>query len=215
MSYVSEIIEFLKAIFLGEKIDIINRGVAYFILTIVLVISLLILLIKYRMSYRRIALITISLTIYLSYFVPSYFPLYLEKANASYQSDLVFGQMWQPFYSLNIIDEFSLIVQIYIKPFALMLAFGVVCTITYKHLSNIKWFAVFSFCTIIFEIVFVVINNWLHGGLETTYDLTLPIIQIPALFIGFGLGKLLIWLNKDLYMSIFKPAEKQLKESII
>ena len=58
---------------------------------------------------------------------------------------------------------------------------------------------IFDVSVIIFEILFVLINNICHRGLCDTYDLSLIVIEIPAMLIGYILAKIIIKLNLNLY----------------
>ncbi|WP_124100010.1 hypothetical protein [Ruminococcus sp. Marseille-P6503] len=218
MQDLREIMEFVSSLFKGRQIDIITGG-AFKAIFLVLCLAV-VLPVGIRKKYRtaRILLIILSVFSYLTYFSYTYMPLPLGPADVEYNFDsvnLVLQQMWPPLFDIDFFRDFSLVINIYLKPFALMLAFSFICTVTFRKLRKPAFFAVFAVSAVAFEIVYVLVCNFISGGLKYIYDLTLPFAELFALIVGYLLARLLIYLNRDTVDKIFAAKKTAIKENVI
>lgn len=212
---ISEVIEFVKAVIKGDEIDIITSGAFIFIALMVISAIIVPLAIKKRYNIKRIILIYASLLTYSFYFSYQYMPLFLEKTSTDFSGELILGQMWPPLFQLNFFDDFAIVVNIYLVTFIELLVFGFLITFTYKKIHKLRWFSIGAISITLIEIVYVLIVNYLSDGVTYIYDLTLPFFELPAMYIGFLLAKVLIILNKKAAESIFEPKSKRIKETNI
>ncbi len=212
-----DIMEFMSSLFKGRQIDIITGGAFKAIFLILCLAVVIPVGVKKKYKIVRIALIILSVFSYLTYFSYTYMPLPLGPAEFEYNfnSDLVLNQMWPPLFHINFFSDFSLVMDIYLKPFALMLAFSFICTVTFRKIRKPAFFAAFAVSVVAFEIIYVLICNLISGGLKYIYDLTLPFSELPAMIVGYLLARLLIYLNKDIVDKIFEPKKTAIKESVI
>lgn len=217
MQDLRDIMELLSSLSKGRHIDVITGGV--FKLVFLLLFLAVIIPIAARKKYKipKTLLIAASALAYLTYFSYTYMPLFLEPADFDYgySSELIFKQMWPPLFQMSFFRDLSLILDIYLKPFALILAFSFISTIVFRKIRKPGFFAVFTVSAVLLEIIYVLVFNLLYGGLKYTYDLTLPFVEIPAFIIGYLLARLLIYLNKNLIERLHKPREPKFRESVI
>ena len=205
---ISEGYDFLKPLVGGEKIDIITGGA--FMLCLLVLLTLFLVIFKKKLRYKpvKIAGIYISLIAYASYFSFQYLPIVLTNPAFEYNEMLVFGQMWPPLFQMNLFRDFLTIVQIYLKPFALILLFAFAMTLTFKLMRKIHAMAVLYAAITVFEIGFVVVQNLIKGGLALTYDMTIPFVEILAFAVGFLLARLFIKLSGDFTANLIDAKAK-------
>lgn len=198
ISILDDMHSFFVTLLAGEKIDVLFPG-TFFGFAILMITAFWIVFGKLKNNNSiKTLLIIIGNYIYIYYFTLKHFPLEFLNSDIEIikREGMLFGQFWYPFYQM---DNLLSILNIYLSDFIFLLAFGFVFAICFKPLNKFWKFLIFDVSVIIFEILFVLINNICHRGLCDTYDLSLIVIEIPAMLIGYILAKIIIKLNLNLY----------------
>lgn len=207
--------DFFATLLAGEKIDVLFPG-AFFVFAAIIIAAFWIVFGKLKKNNSvKTLLIIISNFIYLYYFTLKHFPIdfYSSDIEITKREGMLFGQLWYPFYQM---DNFYMIIKLYLSDFIFLLVFGFLLTICFKALNNFGKFLILDFSIIIFEIIFVLLNNLFHRGLVEAYDLTLIFIEVIAMAIGYALAKIIIKLNKDIYDKLHvKKFPEKTRASII
>ena len=214
-SLFEDISAFFRGLFSGEPLDIIWQGVFFLFGLVFVIILWLIVGYKLRMTTPKKIMLILSSTVYLWYFASERFPVTLEKATLTFDmipsEGLIFKQLWVPFYQFSGI---GMVFEIYYKQMIFFAVIGFIFALSVKRFKSPIAFGIFTVAALLFEPLFAVVNNLLHGGLSKTYDLAVLIIGIPLMFVGYGLARLLITLNGELYTKLHTPVTKRASESM-
>lgn len=189
---------FLKTLFSGDPVDILWGGEIWALCIIVIGIVCAVLWKKKRFIHIKAVLAAIALSAYSFYFVNTIAPVEFVREGLPFENreGMLFGMMWKPFYLMPGIGD---VLDIYKFKMIYFLVIGFAFTLLLRALYKPQWFVVFAVGTFVLELLFVLLDALAHGGLVRTFDLSVPILCIPAMFAGWGLGKLVIILNRPIY----------------
>lgn len=220
MSIISIIKDFhllLASLISGEGIDVIFPGAFFVTIGAVCIIVQTAFGIHRKCKGIKISLSIMCSLLYLYYFTLKHLPIDFVKSNIEFskRDGMLFGQFWYPFYQMSAL-KITDIINIYISDFIFMLAFAFLATLCFKPLVKFSRFIILDVSIVLFEIVFVLVNNVCHGGVYETYDLGCAIIDVPAMLVGWLLAIVVIKLNKGLYEKLQAKKEKtKISENII
>ncbi len=214
MSIIEDFHAFLTSLIQGDGIEVIFPG-AFFLLALIVAIAVWIVIGKIKsFNNVKITLAAVSCSLYLYYFSLKHFPLELIKSDIpiTKRDGMLFGQFWYPFYQF---ESFLDVVSVYANDFIFLLVFGFLVTITFKSFKKLCRFLILDVSVVAFEMIFVLANNLCHSGLCDSYDLSLVIIEIPAMLLGYLLALIVISLNKSIYERLHKSKQSGTLENII
>ena len=189
---------FLKTLLSGESVDILWGGEIWALCIIVIGIVCVVLWKKKHFIHIKAVLAVIALSAYSFYFVTTIAPIELVRGGIPFESreGMLFGMMWKPFYHM---PGIGFVLDIYKFKMIYFLVVGFVTALLFCFAYKPQWFAVFAVGTFIAELLLVLLDDLAHGGVVRTFDLSVPVLCIPALFAGWGLARLVIFLNRPIY----------------
>lgn len=201
MNILNMILEALNEFFTAN-IGMVSAGIIFAVIGLTALAVLIILTKVKKFKYIKSFGIFAGVIVWAHYFSTEYFPIFLSKSNVELDGFWGLKQSILPVTKFVPFVNFSLIAAIYFIDFFEFLLAGFLLVMSVKTLSKAVPFLIFSVGINVLEILFVLINNQLHSGVSTVYDLSNLFVSLLALWSGFGLAKLLIKKKPAFYEKI-------------
>ena len=197
-SLFSDTYSFLKTLFSGEQVDILWGGEIWALSVIVIATVCTVLWKKKRFIHVKAVLAAILSSACAFYLVNAIAPMELARGGVPFESreGMIFGILWKPFYLMPNIGS---VLDIYKFKMIYFLVIGFAAALLFCFAYKPQWFAVFAVGVFITEFILVLLDDLAHGGVVKTFDLSVPILCIPTMFSGWGLARLVIFLNRPIY----------------
>lgn len=197
-SVFSDVYYLLRALLAGEPIDVICGGEIWALCILITAAVSYMLYKKQRLGGIKAFLSGLAVTAYSYYYIGVIAPIAFDDKGQPLGSieGTYFSIFWKPFYAFTSVGQ---VFRVYWGDMVFFFVIGFAFTAVFRFAYKLQLFSVFAVGSMVFYIAVILIEDLVFGGVVDMVDLSLPIVCLPMMFIGWGLARLVIHLNSKIY----------------
>lgn len=197
-SVFTDVYSFLRSLLAGDSIDTLFGGELWALCILISAAVFYILHKKQRLGGIKALLAWLTVAAFSYYYIDAVSPITFSAKGQPFGSfeGTYFSIFWKPFYDFTSVGQ---VFGVYWSSMVFFLIMGFAAALVFRFAYRLQGFAVFAAGSELFYIAAILTEDLIFGGVIRRIDLSLPILCLPMMFLGWGLARLMIHLNRGIY----------------